>query len=573
MKAVFLLLCIFVAKSLFAQPDIFEVEGIGNREIEPSNRLISSPKIIDSLKVSTVNQQPLLQLYQETKIDLDTIEAATVETTEKIKKLYPFYAKLGIGSIVMPLGELYFNSTRSRSVMYGAHLKHLSSFGQIKGRDKLIYAPASFDKTSALVFGKVIKSNFTLGGDINYENHGYHYYGIANQTIDADSIRQRIQRTGFGLNLTTDRGDSAILNFKFDIDYNNLTSQKPMEGSFLDGRVLENHFDFKTMTWYNKGKEHFYTGFDVCYNGYKYERADSSIYQNDTSLMMNNTIINLSPGIVTSFLDKALAIDVGVGISVDIKANTRAYIYPRINVSYNLLDGLLVPYIGIRGGLKQTTFGSINESNPYSLTNVSLSNENTAYDLFFGVRGGISKRLTYSVNASFAHVKNMAFFITDTAYSSLNNRFNVIYDTLNLSTVEASISYQLSEKLKIDGLGRFYNYEMKNEARAWNLPQLQFVLRGTYNLYDKFYVRADLTMGGGRMAKVYGPGDGIMNENNQYVKPLGFLADGNLGFEYRYNTRVSAFLQVNNVASQRYSRWLNYPVMPIQILGGISARF
>jgi hypothetical protein len=543
MKAVFLLLCIFVAKSLFAQPDIFEVEGIGNREIEPSNRLISSPKIIDSLKVSTVNQQPLLQLYQETKIVLDTIEAATVETTEKIKKLYPFYAKLGIGSIVMPLGELYFNSTRSRSVMYGAHLKHLSSFGQIKGRDKLIYAPASFDKTSALVFGKVIKSNFTLGGDINYENHGYHYYGIAN------------------------------LNFKFDIAYNNLTSQKPMEGSFLDGRVLENHFDFKTMTWYNKGKDRFYAGFDVCYNGYKYERADSSIYQNDTSLMMNNTIINLSPGIVTSFLDKALTIDVGVGISVDVKANTRAYIYPRVNISYNLLDGLLVPYIGIRGGLKQTTFGSINESNPYSLTNVSLSNENTAYDLFFGVRGGISKRLTYGVNASFAHVKNMAFFITDTAYSSLNNRFNVIYDTLNLSTVEASISYQMNEKLKIDGLGRFYSYEMKNEARAWNLPQLQFILRGTYNLYDKFYVRADLTMESGRMAKMYGPGDGIMNENNQYVKPLGFLADGNLGFEYRYNTRVSAFLQVNNVASQRYSRWLNYPVMPIQILGGISARF
>ena len=573
MKAVFLLLCIFVAKSLFAQPDVFEVEGIGNREIEPSNRLISSPKIIDSLKVSTVNQQPLLQLYQETKIDLDTIEAATVETTEKIKKLYPFYAKLGIGSIVMPLGELYFNSTRSRSTLFGAHLKHLSSFGQIKGRDKVVYAPASFDKTSALVFGKVIKSNFTLGGDINYENHGYHYYGIANQTIDADSIRQRIQRTGFGLNLTTDRGDSAILNFKFDLAYKNLTSQKPMEGSFLDGRVLENHFDFKTMTWYNKGKDRFYAGFDVCYNGYKYERADSSNYQNDTNLIANNTIINLSPGIVTSFLDKALAIDVGVGISVDIRANTRAYIYPRINISYNLLDGLLVPYIGIRGGLKQTTFGSLNESNPYSLTNVSLSNENTAYDLFFGVRGGISKRITYGVNASFANVKNMAFFITDTTYSSLNNRFNVIYDSLNLSTIEANISYQLNEKLKIDGLGRFYNYEMKNEARAWNLPQVQFVLRGTYNLYDKFYVRADLTMEGGRMAKVYGPGDGIMNENNQYVKPLGFLADGNLGFEYRYNSRVSAFLQVNNVASQRYSRWLNYPVMPIQILGGISARF
>ena len=573
MKIVFFFLVFFYTAYFNAQPDLFEAEGLGNREIEMTYRITANPKVADSINVAPIIAQPLMQLYYTTKIHIDSIQAATIETTEKIKKLYPFYVKLGIGSIVMPLGELYYNSTRSRSVMFGAHIKHLSSFGQIKGRDKVIYAPANFDRTSGLVFGQIIKNKFTLGGEFNYDNYGYHYYGVPIETIKADSIRQRIQRTGFGIVLTTDRGDSARLNLKFDLAYKNLTTQKPSEESYSDGGVTENHFDFKTLGWYNKGKEHFYTGFDVCYNGYKYERADSSNYLSDTSLIVNNTIINLSPGVTTSFLDKALTIDVGLGVSVDVATKSRAYIYPRINLSYNLLDGLVVPYIGIRGGLKQMTFGSLNDYNPYTLTNISLFNENTPYDLFFGVSGGISKRLTYGVHASFAQITNKALFVTDTSYSSLNNRFGVIYDSLNLSTVEASISYQMNEKLKIDGLGRFYSYEMKNEARAWNLPQLQFILRGTYNLYDKFYVRADLTMESGRMAKVYGPGDGIMNENNQYVKPLGFLADGNLGFEYRYNPRVSAFLQVNNVASQRYSRWLNYPVMPIQILGGISARF
>ena len=154
----------------------------------------------------------------------------------------------------MPLGELYYNSTRSRSVMFGAHLKHLSSFGQIKGRDKVIYAPANFDRTSGLVFGQIIKNKFTLGGELNYDNFGYHYYGVPDQTIKADSIRQRIQRTGFGLILTTDRGDSARLNLKFDLAYKNLTSQKPSEDSFSDGGVTENHFDFKTLGGYNKGK-------------------------------------------------------------------------------------------------------------------------------------------------------------------------------------------------------------------------------------------------------------------------------------------------------------------------------
>jgi outer membrane receptor protein involved in Fe transport len=54
---------------------------------------------------------------------------------------------------------------------------------------------------------------------------------------------------------------------------------------------------------------------------------------------------------------------------------------------------------------------------------------------------------------------------------------------------------------------------------------------------------------------------------------LGAIVDINLGVEYRYNTRVSAFLQINNLASQQYYRWYNYPVQPIQVMAGVTARF
>jgi hypothetical protein len=412
-----------------------------------------------------------------------------------------------------------------------------------------------------------------VGGDINYENYGYHYYGIPLENISADSIRQRIQRTGFGLSLIANRGDSARLNLKFDLDYKNLNSQKPLIDTLSDWKVRENSFNFNTRGWYNKGSESFYTNFGVRYNGYKYGIADSAITAIDTGIVINNTIIDLYPGIATSLLQKKLVVDVGVAISIDANKITRAYIYPRVSISYSLLNDLIIPFIGIRGGLSQNTYSSLNSVNPYVLTNLALSNENKPYDLYFGVRGGITKRMTYGISASFAKINNRAFFVTDTSYAKLGNQFYLVYDSLNLTSIEANLSYQINEKLKIDGIGRFNSYEMKNEARAWNLPQLQFILRGTYNLYDKFLIRADLTMESGRMAKVNGPGNGVLTENNQYFIPLGFLADGNLGVEYRYNKRVSAFLQINNIASQRYSRWLNYPVMPIQIMGGITARF
>ena len=572
MKPLFSFLLIFNLSSFFAQPDVFEAEGLGNREIEPSYRLVSSPKIIDSIKVSAVKQQPLLQLYSDTKIHLDTIEAATIETTEKIKQLYPFYAKVGIGSTIMPLGELFFNSTRSRSALYGAHVKHLSSFGDVKNRDNIKYAPASFDKTSALVFGKFSKNNITLGGNLNYENYGYHNYGIQDENINADSIGQRINRTGFDLNLLVNQGDSARLNLAFDIAYRNLTSKSRFLDTLEDWKAKENSFLFNTRGWFNKGTECFYGNIGIRYNGYKYGIADSATII-DTGIVLNNTIIDLYPGISSQLLQNKLNVDVGVGLSIDVNTVSRAYIYPRASISYSLLNDLIIPFIGIRGGLNQTTFDVINRANPYVLTNVLLANENKPYDLFFGVRGGITKQITYGINASFARVNNKAFFVTDTFYTTLGNQFSIVYDSLNLTTLEGCISYQLNEKLKIDGVGRFYSYEMMNEAKAWNLPQLQFTLRGSYNLYDKFLIRADLTLESGRMAKVVGPGNGVVFENNQYFMPLGFIADGNLGVEYRYSKRVSAFLQINNLASQRYSRWLNYPVMPIQVMAGITARF
>ena len=572
MKPLFSFLLIFNLSSFFAQPDVFEAEGLGNREIEPSYRLVSSPKIIDSIKVSAVKQQPLLQLYSDTKIHLDTIEAATIETTEKIKQLYPFYAKVGIGSTIMPLGELFFNSTRSRSALYGAHVKHLSSFGDVKNRDNIKYAPASFDKTSALVFGKFSKNNITLGGNLNYENYGYHNYGIQDENINADSIGQRINRTGFDLNLLVNQGDSARLNLAFDVAYRNLTSKSRFLDTLEDWKAKENSFLFNTRGWFNKGTECFYGNIGIRYNGYKYGIADSATII-DTGMVLNNTIIDLYPGISSKLLQNKLNVDVGVGLSIDVNTVSRAYIYPRASISYSLLNDLIIPFIGIRGGLNQTTFDVINRANPYVLTNVLLANENKPYDLFFGVRGGITKQITYGINASFARVNNKAFFVTDTFYTTLGNQFSIVYDSLNLTTLEGCISYQLNEKLKIDGVGRFYSYEMMNEAKAWNLPQLQFTLRGSYNLYDKFLIRADLTLESGRMAKVVGPGNGVIFENNQYFMPLGFIADGNLGVEYRYSKRVSAFLQINNLASQRYSRWLNYPVMPIQVMAGITARF
>ena len=160
------------------QGENITIYTITNQQVEPATRILEHPKIIDSVKANPVKDYPLLFFQAETTILLDTIEAAIVETTEQLSKLYPFYAKAGIGSIVMPLGEIYYSSDRSRNLHYGAHMKHLSSFGDIKDRSQVVYAPAQYDRSSAGAYFGLNERNYQLKMDANYSNNGFHYYGI-----------------------------------------------------------------------------------------------------------------------------------------------------------------------------------------------------------------------------------------------------------------------------------------------------------------------------------------------------------------------------------------------------------
>lgn len=62
-------------------------------------------------------------------------------------------------------------------------------------------------------------------------------------------------------------------------------------------------------------------------------------------------------------------------------------------------------------------------------------------------------------------------------------------------------------------------------------------------------------------------------EDGQYYASLKPLIDMNLRTEYRYNPRVSVFLEFNNLVTVRYNRYYNYPVQGFQLMGGFSCRF
>nr|WP_299204692.1 hypothetical protein [uncultured Brumimicrobium sp.] len=548
-----------------------EVVTDSDRSISLATRIYSRPKMIDTSITSPVVDYPLLVLQEETSFEVDGIEPANIRHRPQLAQLYNGYAKIGGGSRLMGLGEVYYNSVRSRKYNWGIHAKHHSEWGQISD-----YAPSQYDNTSAKMFGKIEERRFSYGGAFDYQNQGLHYYGFNNPDADRDSIRQRYQSIGFNAFFDSHKKDSAMLNYRVGLAYDNFMDRKPEEDSLKLWRGRENFVGVKTTWQYNMSSNvllsNLRADFDISYNDYRYGIADSSLTALDTGIVSKNTVIQLRP--VTSFygLNEKLQFKVGGEFALDFHDKTRASLYPIAEARYSLFNDMFIPYAGIEGGLKQQRFELLANENEFIGSNNQLKNE-SRYEFYFGIKGTLSSRISFNANVAFANLRNHALFVNDTIYSS-GNQFRVEYDTVSMTTISASISYQHNEKLKVDVIGKFNSYEAKNNPYAWNKPQLELITRGSYNIADKLIAKVDFSLETGRRARVFDPTiEGVEMEDGIHFKKLGVLADANLGVEFRYTKRLSIFANFNNVAAQSYQRWFGYPVNAFQFMAGLTFRF
>ena len=542
-----------------------------DRSVEPAYRISVRPTIFDTIIPSPSVNYPLLVLREETDFELEKIEPASIRHRPVLSQLYHGYAKVGGGNRLMGLGEVYYNATRSRKYNWGVHALHLSEWGQISN-----YAPSQYDRTKVTAYGEVRERRYSYGGEINYLNQGLHYYGFENPNASRDSIAQRFNNIGVATYYASHPKDSANLNYTLGLDYSYFTDRKPQEDTLSLWRARENFVALKTKWEYNLSNSKLLSNMNVdlnlLHNDYRYGIPDSTLVGLDSGYVSSNTVVQLRPTTHLYGKNEKFQLKLGLEVALDVNEQTQGSLYPIAEIRYSLFDDLFIPYAGIDGGLKQQRFGLLAGQNEFINSNIQLYNMQT-YRIQGGIKGTLSKRMSFNVGASYSDNRNMALFVNDTIYSS-GNQFRVIYDNIKILTLMGSLSYQHNEKLKIDGIVRLHDYDAAMNAYAWNLPQAEMILRGKYNVADKLLINLDFTLEAGRRALVYDNAiPGTTEENGQLSAPLGLIADANLGVEYRYTPRISFFGNLNNFAAQRYQRWFNYPVQAFQFMLGATFRF
>jgi outer membrane cobalamin receptor len=157
-------------------------------------------------------------------------------------------------------------------------------------------------------------------------------------------------------------------------------------------------------------------------------------------------------------------------------------------------------------------------------------------------------------------------------FTVTGNKFGVIYDNGNslVTGFNGELDYKASDDLDLFGRIEMKNYELASEAEPWNLPKFRMTAGMVLHVTNKLSVNGTLLYRGATYDRTTVTING--NANTSIVEISGF-ADLNGGVEYKLNSRLSIFGQVNNILNTTNQVWLYYPNYGFNIFGGVGFHF
>ncbi len=481
--------------------------------------------------------------FQEVELilpKLDTkIKVVTMKTSD-LTKLYGNYVKVGFGNYTTPYLEAFLNSKRNEKYSYGIHLKHFSS-----KNGPVLHSGLSENMVEA--YATYIGDKVVVKGNAGFRRNCYNYYGydhIESPVASEDSLRQFFNT----INVTVgfeNKNKNSTLNYNTNFSFYNLeTLRNGWENEFLWNLATDYKLNANMKILLDGG---------VSYTS----RTDSS--------SINRTLILAKPALFWQVSEKLkLVAGLNVAYANDtITDYANFHLYPRANVEYKLVDNKVVAFGGLEGDMQKNTLRSFSTENPFLGSNVSLFHTNKLLDFYGGIMGGLKGGINYKLKLSSASYKYLSFFNNSSTDTST---FTVLYNTdpLDVVTVSGEVGYEISGDFRLAFATSYFNYDVRNVEKPWHRPDYTGSILATYNLNKKLYFNADFYYIGGLRGKNYVTGQEI------YLKEI---ADLNVKVDYLFSKSFSTFVEVNNILSQKYQRYLYYNNKGINVLAGLTFSF
>jgi len=504
-----------------------------DRKIELPSAIRNYEKI--GLHPVRVEKTPQKYVFEEFQLDLPPLsvkmkilkirrESVTVPSAN--------YIKAGFGNYLTSYLDLFLNNEKSKKYTYGTYIGHLASQnGEVDN------SGSSHNELG--VYGTYFMRKLTVSGNLNYDRDVFYYYGYDQEdttiNIEKDSIKQRYSVISFSGNLHNQKSYFSKILFNADIDYYHLDALNDFKEDDISLKMTGKK-DFESSGYINV---------DLFLN--------PSIVKKDSA--NTRLFILLDPSY--TLLKKGWQLKLGVIGNFE---NESFILRPDLYGATEILGKNLIYYNGWYGYIQPNKYRDIIKENPF--VNDSIVLKGTKRNIkYTGIKGNVLRNLNYDVNFSLDNIKDFPLFVNATADTS---KFDVIYDDINLFTFHGEVSYQFSDRLMVILNGDYFDYGMKKEKKPWHLPDFKTSLMATYNLKNKIFFNSDIYYISGLFAKIPSSGE---------VKKLESILDLNLVVDYRFSDKFSTFVELNNILSKSYQRYLYYRSKGINVIGGATYSF
>ncbi|MDM1050087.1 TonB-dependent receptor [Sphingobacterium hotanense] len=469
------------------------------------------------------------------------------------------YVKLGVGNLGTILGEAYFAVEDYEDIRFGGFVKHLNQKGNLEDQ--------KFSRQEVGVFGRRIFPMFTVNGLIGYNGFGTRFYGIPmdvdNKELNPTREAQRFNDIYFSGELTSnfDPANEDALSYSVKADAYTYKDK-------FDGK--ENSIALSG--YLNKRLRTFNIGANVALD------FNSIGGVNTPDGNLNNSLVNANPYI--KFKGDNYNITLGANIVSEFGDSSRFNIFPVAEIDFSLVPGYFYIFGGVKGGVEKGSFRSFTKTNPYLGLTPNIMNTVERMNIYGGIKGNAGATFGYKVKAFYRQIEGLPMFVNNVDRPF---QFDLVYDgdgdkALKHVGIEGEINVRLSELVNLGGRLNIDNYTTVSQEEAWHLPKMRLAANARFNISEKLYIDAEALFHGNATAREYtyttDKTTNVTSPSDTYSKTsIPSFFDLSAGAEYKATKQLGIFVKANNMFNTEYSRYLYYPKLGFNILGGINFSF
>lgn len=446
------------------------------------------------------------------------------------KKTTQHYAKLGLGNlntifVDAGLGNLFFKNT-----ITNAHLGFLTQKGSLAYQRQSV---TSFDAESSYQ-----KEKITGIASLQISQSNYYQYGFDQQLFPLKTAaKQSLSGGRMQLSLDDKREKFWGLSHQIKIGAsyytgNHINGETSLSGAMSSTKHIDSNLEISA-TFEGVGTQ---------------LQAPMYATHNNYIALKLGTLYQLKNTQLKAYIIPTIGQKGNKYLLADI-AFTHLFAQQKTNIS-----------LGCKGSLQQNTYNQLFAINPFISQFPSIQTHSN--ELFASASKGFGHHLQVRAKISWWQYEYFASFLNAPMTSE---QMMVIYiPKMNALSTELGVDYQIANTLSIHGvLSVFKYYNIAGQPYVWHTPNTQLGIQAAWQAMPKLNLSAYANYWAGNFAQ---------NAALQSIK-LNPIVDLGCGGEYQLRSKLSLFLNVNNLLNNKYQRWLGYQAYGINIYGGVRLKF